>query len=644
MKTFLFMCCLILAATLVQAHYIFVPSDYPSIQEGINSAGPGDIIIVSDGIYFERINFMGKKQLTLASEYLLDKDESHIANTIIDGSQLPYPTNRSLIYFILGEDTTTVLCGFTIRNGEGTLFTEDDKTVKSGGGIFISGSGAKIVHNRIIQNHLNYNPLGNDEVDIFRGGGIATEKMQSENWVILENNVIEQNTCISDESEASGGGISIWCNAIISGNDITHNTCRGFNHSTASAAGIFCGTDPAWEYDATVIMKNNNISCNLARSEANTAMYGGALLQHTIALVQGNHFVQNRIISGFFSGGTAGLGMWLPLEGSMVSENTFSRNISDKWCGALSIKSTQAEMGAFGVLVEKNYFLSNEADNGGGLVVYNVPVCMQNNVFCGNRAKSHGGAIIARRDYSMPSLYMIVMVNNSFYDNSAIYGGALYSVRSKANIVNSIFSNNYASMGSEFFIPYTKDTIRISHTNIDFSKIHGNTLDKGGNINEDPLFEDLNLLTLSNMSPCVDMGDAHYTCNFGFQRDCPLCDINNQTRMANGIADLGAHEFINDRSLTGLTEVTASLKHKVYPNPVIEEAIFEFELKNPCNVKITAFDNSGRNVAEVVNASQTKGVHKVIWNTRGLPSGMYFYRLDVSGQQLPVTGKIVIAR
>jgi len=72
--------------------------------------------------------------------------------------------------------------------------------------------------------------------------------------------------------------------------------------------------------------------------------------------------------------------------------------------------------------LRKNYFLSNEANNGGGLVVYNVPVCMQNNVFSGNRAQSHGGAIIARRDYTLPSRYMIVMVNNSFYDNSAIYG------------------------------------------------------------------------------------------------------------------------------------------------------------------------------------------------------------------------------
>jgi len=74
---------------------------------------------------------MGKKQVTLASEYLLDNDESHIANTIIDGSQLPYPTKQVAYLFHAGEDTTTVLCGFTIRNGEGTLFTKDGKRVKS---------------------------------------------------------------------------------------------------------------------------------------------------------------------------------------------------------------------------------------------------------------------------------------------------------------------------------------------------------------------------------------------------------------------------------------------------------------------------------------------------------------------------------
>jgi hypothetical protein len=42
------------------ASVILVPAEQPTIQEGINAANNGDIVIVSPGIYFERINFNGK--------------------------------------------------------------------------------------------------------------------------------------------------------------------------------------------------------------------------------------------------------------------------------------------------------------------------------------------------------------------------------------------------------------------------------------------------------------------------------------------------------------------------------------------------------------------------------------------------------
>jgi hypothetical protein len=641
MKRLILLSCFILATTFAQAQYILVPSDYASIQEGINAAGPGDIVVVSDGIYYGRINFMGKKQLTVASQYILDGDESHIANTILDGSQIPY-LNKSVVIFTQGEDTTTVLCGFTIRNGQGTLSQSEDKTVKSGGAIYISGSGAKIIHNHILQNHLNYNPLGN-EVEVFRGAGIATEKAANDNWVIVDHNVIEQNTCISDSHEASGGGLSIWGNAIITGNTINNNVCKGYNNSTASAAGLFCGTDPTWDVDATVVLKNNTIAGNRAQTAVNNASYGGACIQHAQAIVQGNIIMQNTVKSMSYGGGIAGLGIWIPLEGSMVSENTFSRNISDKWSGALSIRTSESEIGGFGVLVEKNYFLDNEAAQGGGLTVYNVPACLQNNVFSGNKASGHGGAIIARRDFNMPALYVIVMVNNSFYNNSGPYGGAIYSVRSKAFIVNSIFQGNSATIGDDIFAPYHSDTVRISHTDIDFNRIYGNTIDKGGNFTADPLFEDQKLLTLSNMSPCIDKGDAHYTCNFGFERDCPRFDITNQPRMSNNIADLGANEFNNDRSLE-VSEVSTNVWQRVYPNPVTDQATFEYWLEDPGILKITIYDNAGRNVAVVVNEYESKGVHKIIWNTGILPAGLYIYRLETSDHRSQLNGKIVIAR
>ena len=64
---------------------INVPNDQPNIQAGINAATDGDTVLVENGTYYENIRFMGKA-ITVASRFLIDGDEDHIDNTIIDGS------------------------------------------------------------------------------------------------------------------------------------------------------------------------------------------------------------------------------------------------------------------------------------------------------------------------------------------------------------------------------------------------------------------------------------------------------------------------------------------------------------------------------------------------------------------------------
>ncbi|MCW0300343.1 hypothetical protein, partial [Klebsiella pneumoniae] len=92
---------------------IHVPADQPTIQAGIMAAVNGDVVVVAEGTYYENINFMGKA-ITVASKFYLDGRKKHIRKTIINGSRPADPDFGSVVSFVSGENTSSVLCGFTI--------------------------------------------------------------------------------------------------------------------------------------------------------------------------------------------------------------------------------------------------------------------------------------------------------------------------------------------------------------------------------------------------------------------------------------------------------------------------------------------------------------------------------------------------
>ncbi len=79
-----------------------------------------------------------------------------------------------------------------------------------------------------------------------------------------------------------------------------------------------------------------------------------------------------------------------------------------------------------------------------------------------------------------------------------------------------------------------------------------------------------------------------------------------------------------------------------YPNPFNPSTKILYTLQATGQVRLSVYDLLGREVAVLVDAVQHAGEHQVSFQGQGLPSGVYFYRLQ-SGQGL-ITKKMVLMK
>ncbi len=204
-------------------NYINVPGNFETIQAAIDAAHDGNVVLVDEGTYFENINFKGKA-ITVASNFYLDGDTSHISKTIIDGSKNSNSDSGSVVYFISGEDTTSVLLGLTITGGSSTYYERLD--AYAGGGIWME-AGGKILHNKIMENNLV------SEKGMY-GAGLSILPFNDSANLVMEHNEIKFNSIVSPK-QSGGGGLQLcfrwrsggYCR--IRNNTISNNsvTCTG---------------------------------------------------------------------------------------------------------------------------------------------------------------------------------------------------------------------------------------------------------------------------------------------------------------------------------------------------------------------------------------------------------------------------------
>ena len=171
---------LISAFTILSASIINIPSDYSTIQEGINASIDGDTVLVAQGTYVE--NLILEKEIVLASHAIYDElgsdwtNNNHIVNTRIMGGSPTNSKKGSCILVSYGNIQPTIM-GFTVSNGVGTSMIVDDcgisRTERSGGAIMAFQAFPILSYNRFMDNGVSSPNDDNVALSVQNGGAIT---------------------------------------------------------------------------------------------------------------------------------------------------------------------------------------------------------------------------------------------------------------------------------------------------------------------------------------------------------------------------------------------------------------------------------------------------------------------------------------
>lgn len=231
------------------ARLIRVPADFSAIQDAIDSASNGDMIIVRDGTYLESIDFRGKA-ITIRSE-------NGPQGCILRGQEVL----GTLVNFSNGEGLSSVLEGFTITGGASPL----------GGGIYCQSS-SPTIRNCVIAGNYSFYQRG----AAYGGAGIYLNQSSA---------VIEE--CLIKENVARGGGYGGGIYLVDSPAQIKNCSVVGnmalsdsYEPGSGQGGGIY---SVSYSTQAQPIIENCLIAGNLAAGDdiSDPGRGGGVYLQHS---------------------------------------------------------------------------------------------------------------------------------------------------------------------------------------------------------------------------------------------------------------------------------------------------------------------------------------------------------------------------
>jgi hypothetical protein len=294
----------VVAALLLSGSVIFaadrlVPSQYPTIQAGIDAAVDGDTVVVGPNTYYENINF-GGKSITVTST-----DPNNPATTVIDAGG-----SGTVVTFPDAASANCLLAGFTITGGNASY---------DGGGIHCA-NGTITINNCIITGNSAAREGGgiyDDEADLTLHGCTFSRNVASESGGGIVNyygSLILADCTFSDNVAValSGGGLyTQW-------GELTLSDCT-FNSNSARVEGGGLATD------------HKRVTVTNCTFTGNSAGFGGGM--------NNSHWgatATNCIFTGNSADHGGGIRTNILYLGDLMLSNcTFSDNVANDYGGAV---------------------------------------------------------------------------------------------------------------------------------------------------------------------------------------------------------------------------------------------------------------------------------------------------------------------
>lgn len=537
-------CATLLFSSVSYARTLQVPSQYGSIQSAINAAVNGDVITISDGIYRENIEVVGK--------YITLQGNPDRQSTVLAGNggktplmiqSVPYAAGASMkvtgLKITGGSSPDGQGGGITIaNNADPTIYNntiENNTSVSHGGGILVFNNSNPLIKDNIIrQNKATY-----------FGGGIFVVKDSAPTIV---NNQITQNTAAGGQitnGGASGGGIYLedepqaprsTTNPVVAGNTITNNSADFAGGGIMLRAGV------------NALIEKNSISNN-------TASYGGGIHVETEGASPKIH--ANTIYSNTASAkaqyGGSGFGGGVSVYASSqpaIDDNAIYGNMSTNGGAGIVLAENSSSS------LQRNTIYNNAVTGsgfvqGGGVYISGATATMMNNVLYDNSAYLGGGIAAIGSNAVLTATYntiaynqaghtqggggvfvnnnqgtQVALKNNIISDNTKYQVFEQYS--NGTNVPRSLISSNIiTNTGLGLYFNYSTNGVTSAST------LNNSTfVDADATLDAAPQFTNggSRVLTLSASSPAVDTGSEY------------VSDDKNLT-LRTGSPDRGAYEY-----------------------------------------------------------------------------------------------------